>query len=158
MEMTPVVEVGPVIGVTISVAIAAAMEDRRGAKTAAAEDGCSAKAATVEGSPAASESAAVKCATARDDAAPKPTMASAAVEAAAAARTATTATMATMATASNFCRQAIGREFCRRGRAGTCKRERLGALLGCGRERKYGRSRNAQTADKAASRIGYRHR
>ena len=60
MEVTPVMEVRPVVGVTVSVAIAAAMEDTGRTKTATPKDGRSAKAATVDRHPTASEPAAVK--------------------------------------------------------------------------------------------------
>ena len=81
MEVMPVMEVRPVIGVTISVAHAAAMEHGRGAK-----------AATVDRTAAASEPAAME----RCTAAPEPTaMKPAAVKATAATAAKTAATAAT---------------------------------------------------------------
>ena len=131
VEVMPVIEVRPVIDMAISVAIAAAMEHARRAIAAAAKNGRGTKAAAVERSAAASESAAVKPAAAE-------TTASTTAETASAAMTAAT-------TVPNFGRQAIDCVFDRGRSARTRKRERLGALLGCRRKRKYGRSRKAQT-------------
>ena len=61
MEETPVMEAGPVKGVTVSGAVTAAMEDRGRTKAAAAEAGPCAKATTADRKPAAPESAAAKC-------------------------------------------------------------------------------------------------
>ena len=142
MEVTPVVvEVRPVKRVTVSVAMTAATVDRRCAKTAAAENVSSAKTAAVDCHPTASEAAAVE----RRAAAAETAMAAASAEtataaaskaaASTAAETTTTAAAAkaaaTMATATvpNFGRQPIGCVFRSRSRAGTCKRQRLSALL-----------------------------
>jgi hypothetical protein len=57
----------------------------------------------------------------------------------------------------DFRRKTIGCIFDGWSRAGTRERQRLGALMRCRRERNQRRSRNAQTADKTASGIGYRH-
>ena len=134
MEVTPVVvEVRPVKRVTVSVAMTAATVDRRCAKTAAAENVSSAKTAAVDCRPTASEAAAVeRRAAATETTAVKPAASKAA--ASTAAETTTTAaakTAATMATATvpNFGRQPIGCVFRSRSRAGTCKRQRLSALL-----------------------------
>jgi hypothetical protein len=125
MEVTPVVvEVWPVIGVTVAVAIPAAMVDAGRTKAATAINGRSAKAATVDRHPTAPEAAAVK----RRAAASKSTaMKTAAAETSAAASKAATATAAktaaTMATATvpNFGRQPIGCILRSRHRAWTCE-------------------------------------
>lgn len=146
MEVTPVVmEMRPVVGMTISIAMAAAMEHPRRAITAATEhrrgtkaaamDRAASEPAAVERSPAAPESAAMKPAAAETTAvkAATATAEAAAVKAtpAAAEATASTATETTTAAAAmlDFCRQPVGCKFRRRYRAGTRKRERLGALL-----------------------------
>jgi hypothetical protein len=151
MEVTPVMmEVRPVIGVTVAVAITAAMVDAGRAKTASAINGRSAKAATVDRHPAAPEAATVErpaaapetAAMERRAAAPE----SAAVKAAAAKTSSATATETTTAAATeastaaatktaataavlNFDRQPIGCMLRSRSRAWTCERQRLGALL-----------------------------
>jgi hypothetical protein len=132
MEVTPVViEMGPVIRVTISVAITAATVDRRCAKTATAENVSSAKTAAVDCETAAPESAAVKCRAAAAETAMAAASAETATAAASKASAATAKAAATMATATvpNFGRQPIGNVFRSRSRAGTCKRQRLSALL-----------------------------
>ena len=135
MEVTPVVvEVRPVKRVTVSVAMTAATVDRRCAKTAAAENVSSAKTAAVDCHPTASEAAAVeRRAAATETTAVKPAASKAAASTAAETTTTTAAakTAATMATATvpNFGRQPIGCVFRSRSRAGTCKRQRLSALL-----------------------------
>jgi acyl dehydratase len=106
MEVTPMVrEVGAVIGVTIAVAIPAALVDAGRAKTATPKDGRRAKASTMDRHPATSEAAAMKAAAAK-------------ASAATAAKTA--ATMAT-ATVPNFGRQPIGCILRSRSGAGTCE-------------------------------------
>ena len=112
MEVMPVVEVRPVIDVAISVAHAAATEDRRGAKAAAMDRNTTAsEPAAMERSTAASESTAMKPATA-------------------AAKTSASATAETSTTAMpDFGRQIVGCKFRCRRCAGTGKRERFGALL-----------------------------
>ena len=70
MEVTPmVIEVGPVVSVTVSVTVAAAMEDRRRAKTTTAEHRPCTEAAAAESSAAAAETTAVKCRAAAAEAA-----------------------------------------------------------------------------------------
>jgi hypothetical protein len=117
MEVTPVViEMGPVVGVTISVAITATAINRRCAKTTAAENGSCAKAATVDRDPTASESAAVKCRAA----ATETTRHAASAEPAWNATTAETATAASAkSTTSTRCtavlnldRQVVRYQFC----------------------------------------------
>ena len=113
MEVTPVVmEMRPVIGVTISVAIAAAMEDARRAITAATEHRRGTKAAAVDRTT--SEPAAME----RSPAAPEPTaMKPAAAETTASAEAATptapetTTTAATMTAEADFSRQPVGCKF-----------------------------------------------
>jgi hypothetical protein len=118
MEVTPVVmEMRPVVGVAISVAMAAAMEDPRRTITATPEHRRGTKATAVNC--AASEPAAVK----RSPAAPEPTAVkatTAATEAAAMKATATTAEAAAStapetATAAaamlDFSRQPVGCKF-----------------------------------------------
>ena len=88
MEVTPVVmEMRPVVGMTISIAMAAAMEHPRRAITAATEHRRGTKAAAV------------------DRAASEP----AAAEATASTATETTTTAAAML---DFCRQPVGCKFC----------------------------------------------
>jgi hypothetical protein len=113
--MMPVVEVGPVIDVTISVAHAAATEDRRGAK-----------AATMDRNAATSEPAAMERSTAAPESAAMKTAAAAAKAAASTTAKPTTAAMTAMP---DFGRQIVDCKFRCRRRAGTGKRERLGALL-----------------------------
>jgi hypothetical protein len=121
VKVMPVIEMRPVIGVTVSVAQATAAEHRRGAKAAAMKA-------------AASESAAVKRSTAAPEttAMKTTTMESAATESAATAAKSTasaTAESTTAAAMPDFGRHITGCKFCRRRRAGTRQRERLGALL-----------------------------
>ena len=93
MEVTPVVmEMRPVVGMTISIAMAAAMEDPRRAITAATEHRRGTKAAAVDRT--ASEPAAME----RSPAAPEPT----------APETTTTAAMTAEA---DFSRQPVGCKF-----------------------------------------------
>ncbi len=142
MEVTPVMmEVRPVIGVTVAVAITAAMVDAGRTKTASAINGRSAKAATVDRHPAAPESTAVErpAATPESAAVERPAAApeTAAVKAAAAKTSSATATKTTTAAATeastaavlNFDRQPIGCMLRSRSRAWTCERQRFGALL-----------------------------
>jgi hypothetical protein len=137
MEVTPVMmEVRPVVGVTVAVAITAAMVDRGGTKTASAIDGRSAKAAMVDRHAAAPEPAAVKrrAAASKTAAVERRATASeaAAVKAAAAKASSATATKtsataakaaAPVATATvlNFGRQPIGCILRSRSRAWTCE-------------------------------------
>ena len=138
MEVTPVVmEMRPVIGVPISVAVTAAMKDRRRAKATTAERRRGAKAAAMDRYATASEPAATERgtaapeATAMKPAAPKTTAVKSATAAAeAAASTAPETTTAAAATAkADVRRQPVGCKFRGRRRAGTRKRERFGALL-----------------------------
>ena len=106
MEVVPVVEVRPVVGVAIAAivigAIAAAVEHRGGAEPTAM------KAATVEATASTVKTAAVKPA---------------------AAMTTTAMTAAATVTAANLDHRSVRCGFrCRRG-AGTNERERFGALL-----------------------------
>jgi len=98
----PVMEVRPVIDVAISVAHAAATEDRRGAE-----------AATMKRNAAASEPAAVKSRTAAPEStAMKPAAAEATTAAAkTAASTATETTAAAMTAMPDFSRQIVGCKF-----------------------------------------------
>ena len=115
VKMMPVVEVRPVIDVAISVAHAAATEHRHGAKAAAMDRNATAsEPAAMERCTAAPESTAMKSATA----AAKTT-----------ASTTAETTAAAMTTMPDFGRQIVGCKFRCRRRAGTSKRERLGALL-----------------------------
>jgi len=106
MEVAPVMEEGPVVGVTVSVAITAAI-DTGCTKTATPKDGRCAEAAPVDRHPTAPEPAAAK----RRAAASKATASTAAKTAA------TTATAAVP----DFGRQPIGCVLRSRSRAGTCK-------------------------------------
>ena len=116
MEVTPVMEEGLVVGVTVSVAITAAI-DTGCTKTATPKDGRSAKTSTVDRHPTAPEPAAAKRrAAASKSAAVKPAT-SKATASTAAKPAATTAT----ATVPDFGRQPIGCVFRNRSRAGTCK-------------------------------------
>ena len=116
MEVTPVMEEGPVVGVTVSVAITAAI-DTGCTKTATPKDGRSTKTSTVDRHPTAPEPAAAKRrAAASKSAAVKPAT-SKATASTAAKPAATTAT----ATVPDFGRQPIGCVFRNRSRAGTCK-------------------------------------
>lgn len=156
VEVTPVMEIGPVVRVTIS-DIATAIEAGSDAIATAAKYGTCAVAAAMHREPAASESAAVKgTATAMKSTAPETT---AVKSTAAETTTAATAESAAVpaSTVTNFGRQTVGCMFRRRSRSRTRKRERFGALRRCRRECKYRRSRNAQTADEAAPGIRYRH-
>ena len=113
MEVTPVVmEMRPVIGVTISVAIAAAMEDARRAITAATEHRRGTKAAAVDRT--ASEPAAMERSTAAPEpTAMKPATAEATTAAAkTAASTTTETTAAAMTAVADFGRQIVGCKFC----------------------------------------------
>jgi hypothetical protein len=104
--------------VAISVAHAAATEDRRGAKaTAMDRNAAASETAAMERSTAAPESTAMKTATAATAAAK-----------AAASTTAETAAAA-MTAMPDFGRQIVGCKFRCRRCAGTSQRERLGALL-----------------------------
>jgi hypothetical protein len=106
MEVTPVViEMGPVVGVAVTVAIAAAMKDARRTKTAAAEHGRGAKAATMDRNATASEPATMKRGTAASE--------TSAVKSAAAETTASTtpAEAATTAAMLNLGRETIGCVF-----------------------------------------------
>jgi len=111
MEVAPVMEEGPVVGVTVSVAITAAI-DTGCTKTATPKDGRCAEAAPVDRHPTAPEPAAAK----RRAAASK-SAASKATASAAAKNAATTATAAVP----DFGRQPIGCVLRSRSRAGTCK-------------------------------------
>ena len=106
MEVTPVVvEMGPMIGVAVCVAIAAAMEDGRGAKAATMDRNATAsEPTTVERRTAAPEAAAMNPAAAE----------ATAVKSAAAKATASTATKTAAAVAAmlNLGRQSIGCVFC----------------------------------------------
>ena len=104
MEVTPVMEEGPVVGVTVSVAITAAI-DTGCTKTATPKDGRCAEAAPVYRHPTAPEPAAVKPAASK-------------ATASTAAKTAATTTTATVP---DFGRQPIGCVLRSRSRAGTCK-------------------------------------
>ena len=132
MEVTPVMmEVRPVVGVTVAVAITAAMVDAGRTKTASAIDGRSAKAAMVDRHAAAPEPAAVKRRAAAPETAAVERRATAPEAAAAKASSATaTKTSATAAKAAapvatatvlNFGRQPIGCILRSRGRAWTCE-------------------------------------
>jgi hypothetical protein len=110
VEVTPVViEMGPVIGVTISVAVAAAMKDRRRAKTTTPEHRRSAEATAVNRT--ASEPAAMKCRAAASEA-------STMKRRAAAPKTSTVKSAATKTAAAavaamlNLGRQSVGCVFC----------------------------------------------
>ena len=106
MEMMPVVEVRPVIDVPISVAIAAAAEDGRGAKAATMDCNTTApEPAAMERCTAASETAAMKAAAAEATAV-KATTATAETTA-----STTTETAAASTAMTHFGRQAVGCKF-----------------------------------------------
>jgi hypothetical protein len=118
MEVTPVViEMGPVIGVPVCVAIAAAMKDRRRAKTTTAEYGRCTKAATMDRNATASEPATMERGTAAPEstamkpAAAETTAVKASTAAAEATASTTAETAAAVAAMLNLGRQPIGCKF-----------------------------------------------
>jgi hypothetical protein len=109
MEVTPVVvEVGPVVSVTVSVTVAAAMEDRRRAKATTAEHRPCTEAAAMNGS--APETATTECSAATAEATAMETGTTTA-EAAATTAAAKTAT-AHPAAALHLDRQTVDCVFC----------------------------------------------
>jgi hypothetical protein len=108
MEMMPVIEVRPVIDVPISVAIAAAAEDGRGAKAATMDCNTTApEPAAMERSTAASEAAAMKTAAAETTTV-KPATATAETTT---STTTETAAATSMTAVADFGRQAVGCKF-----------------------------------------------
>ena len=121
-----------------AVAIAAAMEDRTGAKPAAMEHGAATmEAATVKHR----TTAAVKHRAAAVEAATTVEASAAAIEASAA--------MSAMSTVADFGRQAVGGKFRRGGSARVDQRKRLSALRH-GRQCQHRGRRKAETTDNAA--------